>query len=135
MTTDQETARGGSDLRTPFAFAGVVLLGGLNIVAVKFSNQDFDAFFGAGLRFALAAGVFLGIALVMRIPFPKGRALLGAVLYGFYGFVVAFGLAYWALQELPASIAGVIIASVPLFTLLLAALQRLETFNWRGLAG
>ena len=135
MTTDQETARGGSDLRTPFAFAGVVLLGGLNIVAVKFSNQDFDAFFGAGLRFALAAGVFLGIALVMRIPFPKGRALLGAVLYGFYGFVVAFGLAYWALQELPASIAGVIIASVPLFTLLLAALQRLEAFNWRGLAG
>lgn len=135
MTTDQTTSRSGSDLRTPLAFAGVVLLGGLNIVAVKFSNQDFDAFFGAGLRFALAAGVFLAIALVMRIPIPKGRALVGAVLYGIYGFVLAFGLAYWALQELPASIAGIIIAAVPLFTLLLAAAQRLEPFRWRGLAG
>lgn len=135
MSTDQTTAVSGSGFRTPLAFAGVVLLGGLNIVAVKFSNQDFDPFFGAGVRFALAGAVFLAIALVLRIPFPRGRALLGAVLYGFYGFVLAFGLAYWALQELPASIAAVIIAAVPLFTLLLAAVQRLEPFSWRGLAG
>jgi drug/metabolite transporter (DMT)-like permease len=135
VTADQVEAQGGSDLRTPLAFGGVVLLGGLNLVAVKFSNQDFDVFFGAGLRFALAAAVFLAIALVMKIPFPRGRALVGAGLYGMYGFVIAFGLGYWALQELPASIAGVIIAAVPIFTLLLAALQRLEPLTWRGLAG
>ena len=135
MTTDRAIRQGGSDLRTPLAFGGVVVLGGLNIVAVKYSNQDFDAFWGAGVRFTLAAGVFFLIALVLKIPFPKGRALVGAVLYGFYGFVLAFGLAYWALQDLPASIGGVIIAAVPLFTLLLAAVQRLEAFSWRGLAG
>jgi len=135
VTTDQAKAQGGSDLRTPLAFAGVVVLGGLNIVAVKLSNQDFDAFFGAGFRFTLASLVFLAIAFVLRIPVPRGQALVGALLYGFYGFVLAFGLGYWALQELPASIAGVIIAAVPLFTLVLAVLQRLEPFSWRGLAG
>jgi drug/metabolite transporter (DMT)-like permease len=130
-----ETTTDRRDLSTPLAFAGVVLLGGLNIVAVKFSNQDFDPFFGAGLRFALACAVFLLIAFIRKIPFPTGRSLIGALLYGFYGFVLAFGLAYWALQELPASVGGVIIAAVPLFTLLLAAVQRLEPFRWRGLAG
>jgi drug/metabolite transporter (DMT)-like permease len=131
---DRETTKG-AVLTTPLAFAGIVVLGGLNIVAVKLSNRDFEPFFGAGLRFALAGGVFVMIALVRRISFPRGRALVGPALYGFYGFVLAFGLAYWALQELPASIAGVIIAAVPLFTLLLAALQRLEPLTWRGLAG
>ncbi len=130
-----ETTGRATDLTTPLAFAAVVLLGGLNIVAVKFSNQDFDPFFGAGLRFALAGAVFLLIALVRRIRFPTGRSLVGAILYGLYGFVLAFGLAYWALQELPASIGGIIIAAVPLFTLLLAVAQRLEPFHWRGLSG
>jgi hypothetical protein len=127
--------RASADLRIPLAFAGVVLFGGLNIVAVKFSNQDSPPFFGAGLRFALAGTVFLAIAVIGKIPFPRGRALLGSVLYGIYGFVLAFGLVYWALQTLPASIAGVIVAAVPLFTLLLAAVQGLEPFRWRGLAG
>src|SRR6185437_14473533 len=38
-------------------------------------------------------------------------------------------------QRVPAGIASVIIGSVPLLTLLLAVLQRLEPFRVRGLAG
>ena len=135
MTMARETATGGTDLRVPLAFAVVVVLGGLNFVAVRFSNQEIPPLFGAGLRFVLTGLVFLLIMMVYRIPLPRGRELIGSLLYAFYGFVIAVGLFYWALLELPAGVGGVIIAAVPLFTLVLAALQGLERLRWRGIAG
>jgi drug/metabolite transporter (DMT)-like permease len=135
VSTGGETPRAGVAWRVPMAFAGVVVFGGLNLVAVVFSNQELPPFFGAGLRFALTGLTFWAIMAMRRVPVPRGRALVGSLLYGFYGFSLALGLAYWALQELPASVGGVIIATVPIFTLLLATLQGLERLNWRGVAG
>ncbi len=133
--TDQSATTRGTEVEVLLAFAGVVVFGGLNVVAVSFSNRELPPFFGAGLRFAATAVVFWLVFAIRRTPFPRGRALLGSVLYGFFGFTVALGLAYLELQELPASVGGVIIAAVPLFTLLLAALQGLESLHWRGVAG
>lgn len=123
------------DFVTAAAFGGVVVFGGLNIVAVRYSSPEIAPFLGAGVRFAFAGLVMLGIMVVWRIPFPGGRALLGSVLYGFFAFALAFGLGYWALQELPASIAALILAAIPLLTLFLATVHGIETFSWRGLAG
>jgi drug/metabolite transporter (DMT)-like permease len=123
------------NLVTLIAFVGLVLIGGANFVAVSLSNQDLPPFFGGGLRFALAGLLLLGIAIVRKVPFPKGRALVGAVIYGVLGFAAFFVLAYWALQELPAGPAGVITASVPLLTMILARIHGLEKMHWRGLVG
>jgi len=135
VTTARETARGEAGFRVPLAFAGVVVFGGLNFVAVRFSNQELAPFFGAALRFVLTGAVFWAMMAIGRIPIPKGRALIGSLLYGFYGFSLALGLGYWALVELPAGVAGVIIAAVPLFTLTLAAVQGIEGIAWRGIVG
>ena len=40
------------------AFAGAILIGGSNFVAVRYSNRELDPLWGAGFRFALAAAVF-----------------------------------------------------------------------------
>lgn len=120
---------------TAAAFGGVVVLGGINVVAVRFSSPVVPPFLGAGVRFALAGLVLLGIMRIRAIPFPRGRALLGSALYGFFAFAAAFGLGYWALQGLPAGIAALILASIPLLTLLLATLHGVESFSWKGLAG
>ena len=123
------------DRTTILAFAALVVVAGVAPVAVKISIRELPPFFGAGLRFGAAALIFLVIVLVRRIPLPRGRALLGALLYGVLGFGAFFALAYWALLTVPAGVGGVIMASVPLFTFLLALIQGVEKFRVRGLIG
>jgi drug/metabolite transporter (DMT)-like permease len=117
------------------AFAGVVLLGGSNFVAVRFSNLELAPFWGAGLRFTLAALVLFSAVVLGRFPLPRGRALGGAVLYGVLGFGVTYAIGYWALRSVPAGNAAVVLAMAPLFTVLLAWVHGQQRLHWRDVAG
>jgi drug/metabolite transporter (DMT)-like permease len=123
------------DLRTLAAFAAFVIIGGVNFVAVRFSNRELTPLFGAGLRFVTAAIVLLAIVLIWKLPLPAGRALRGTLLYGFLSFAMSYALAYWALTTLPAAIGSLVFASTALFTVVLAPLHGIERFRWRGLLG
>lgn len=120
---------------TAAAFLAIVLLGGGNGVAVRFSNHELAPFWGATLRFGIAAIVLLGIVRLGRVPLPRGAALTGSLLYGVLGFAGAFGFIYWGLVETPAGLAQVILALVPLLTFLFAVAQGLERFRPQSLAG
>lgn len=117
------------------AFGGVVVFGASNIVAVRFSNRELDPFWGAGVRFAVSGALMFGLVAMNRLPLPRGRSLAGAIGYGTLAFAVSYSLFYVGVQRVPAGLAAVIMASVPLLTFVLAVLQRLERFRWRGLAG
>jgi drug/metabolite transporter (DMT)-like permease len=117
------------------AFTGAVVIGGANFVAVKLTVDELDPLFGAASRFALGCLAFFAILAFMRIPLPRGRALAGAAVYGALGFGAAYALMYVALVELSVGVASVLMATVPVFTLVLAAVQRLEPITVRGLAG
>lgn len=128
-------AGGVPDRATLAAFGASVMIGGLNFVAVRFSNRELEPFFGAGARFAAASLLLLGIVALRRIPLPRGRALAGVLIYGVLSFMGAYAFAYWALLELPAGVAGVVMASVPLITVVLASLHGVERLRPRGLGG
>jgi drug/metabolite transporter (DMT)-like permease len=117
------------------AFTGAVVIGGANFVAVKLTVDELDPLFGAASRFALGGLVFFAILALMRIPLPRGAALAGAAVYGALGFGAAYALMYVALVELSVGVASVLMATVPVFALVLAAVQRLEPITVRGLAG
>ena len=70
-----------------------------------------------------------------RIPFPKGKALTGALLFGILAFFATYALAYWGLVSAPAAMGAVAFATTPLITLFLAARVGLERVHTRGLAG
>lgn len=123
------------DRLTLAAFLLVVLIGGINFVAVRFSNRELPPFWGAATRFGAAAFLLFGVVAVQRLPLPRGRALLGALLYGLLGFGASYAFGYWGLLRVPAGLAAVVLASAPLFTLVLALVQRQERFRWRGLLG
>ncbi len=123
------------DRRILLAFAGVVLLAGSNIVAVRFSNRELDPFWGAGIRFAAASALLWGLVARGRHGMPRGRALGGALAYGVLSFLVAYAFFYWGSQEVPAGLGGTIMASVPLQTTMLAAAHRLEPLRMRGVVG
>jgi drug/metabolite transporter (DMT)-like permease len=117
------------------AFAGAVTLGGANFLAVRFSNRELAPVWGAGLRFSLAALLFASIAVALRLRRPRGPQLLLTGLYGLFSFALSYALMYWALVRVTAGMAAVVLAVVPLVTLLLAAAQRLERLSGRTVIG
>jgi len=117
------------------AFAAVVLIGGTNFVAVRFSNRELPPFWGAGLRFALAGALLVGFAAWRRIPLPLGSALPGVALLGVLNFGVAYALAYWGLLEAPSAMAATFVALVPLMTFFMATALGMERFRWSGVLG
>jgi EamA-like transporter family len=82
------------------AFVTYTVLAGGNAVGVRFSNRELAPLWGAGLRFALAGALLLAVMVVLRLPFPRGRALVGSLLYGLFNFAGSFG---WAITGSSAS--------------------------------
>jgi len=120
---------------TMFAFAATVVIGGMNVVAVKFSNSELPPLYGAGLRFGLAAVILLVVAKLGRMELPRGTALLGTALYGVLNFSVGYALIYVALLGISAGAAATILACVPLITLVMAVIHRQERVTVRGVIG
>lgn len=123
------------DRWVPIAFVASAVLAGGNAVGVRFSNRELDPLWGAGFRFSLAAACLIGLMAALRLERPRGRALVGCVLYGLLQFGAGFALAYYALVELHAGLGQVLLALVPLATLLLAAAQRQERLHRASLTG
>ena len=117
------------------AFVTAVVLGGVNFVGVRYSNEELDPIWGAALRFGLAAAVFAVLCAALRLSLPRGRVLALVVTYGLIGFGLAYGALYWAMQEAPAGLAAVVLAIGPLLVLLLAVAHRLERFSARAALG
>lgn len=117
------------------AFAVTVVLGAGNFIGVGFSNRELDPFWGAAVRFGLAAVIFTVAAWGLRLRRPRGCDLGMTVIYGALGTGVFFALMYWARLQVSAGAATVVMAVVPLATVVLAAAQGLERWRLRGLAG
>lgn len=120
---------------TLVAFVVSTILGGGNAIAVQFSNGELPPFFGAAVRFALAALILFAVVSYMRLPLPKGRALVGVLIFGTLQFGISYALIYWSLLEVPAGLFQVILALTPLLTFFLAILHRQESFQWQTLVG
>jgi drug/metabolite transporter (DMT)-like permease len=131
-------AVGAPDAPTLTAFLALVVIAGGNAPAIRevsCSTCELDPFWGAGTRFLLASALFAGIARVLRMEMPRGRALVGAGLFGILQFGAEFGLIYWGLVRAPAGLGQILLACVPLFTFGLALAHRQERFRWEGIVG
>lgn len=117
------------------AFLVAVVMLGANWVGIRFSNRELPPFWGAALRFAIATAVLFAIVAVRGIALPRGRALLGAILYGIGQYFAIFALLYWALVAAPAGMTSVIFATLPLWTLFLAAAAGFERLQAMNIAG
>jgi len=123
------------DNATLAAYAAMIVIAGSNFVAVRFSNQELPPFWGATLRFSFACALFFFVMRWRGAALPRRRALAGVALYGALGFGAFYALMYWALVSVPAGLAAVLVALVPLLTFLLAIAHGLERFRLRGLVG
>lgn len=118
-----------------FAFLAAVLFGGLNYVAVRYSNDGLAPFWGAALRTFAAALIMFAAVVAFRIPLPRGAGLVGAMTFGILSFGGSMALGYWGLQEAPAGLASVLTSLAPLLTIALASAHGLERLDGRRLLG
>jgi drug/metabolite transporter (DMT)-like permease len=123
------------DRATLVAFGTGSVLAGGNGVAIRFSNRELDPLWGAGLRFVLSALLMFAVVALLRMTLPRGRALVGAVVFGLLQFAATYAFAYYALVELHAGFGQILLALVPLLTLFLAVGQRQERFRVTALGG
>lgn len=108
------------------SFGASAVLAGANAVGIRFSNRELAPFWGAGVRFAMAAAVFVVLMLALRLKPPTGRALTGVTVFGVLNIGLGYALAYYALQHMHAGLGQTLLALVPLLTLLLAVVQKQE---------
>jgi drug/metabolite transporter (DMT)-like permease len=123
------------DRLTQAAWVATILIGGANAIAVRVQLRELPPFWGAALRFILAT-VALGLVLLLvRRRLPRRQDVRGIVLYGLFNYGLTYVFLYTGLHDAPAGTTAIITAVVPLFTLLLAVVQRVERFRVAGLVG
>lgn len=123
------------DSTTLIAWAGIVICGGSNAVAIRVGNVHLEPFWGAALRFGLAAALLFAIMAWRRPPLPRGKALASVGAYGLLNFAGTYAFVYWGLVDAPAGAAQVMISTAPILTVLLAAAVGLEVFGWQRFLG
>jgi drug/metabolite transporter (DMT)-like permease len=114
----------------------VVLAWAANFIVVKAANREIPPITFAFMRFSLGA-VLLMLALRWRegsVRMPR-REVLPIVAVGVLGFGVYQILWATALQSIPAGNSAFLIASSPVFTVLLAAWVGSDTLTTRKLGG
>src|SRR5512133_1962111 len=120
----------------PFmAFLLSTLLFGFNAIGVRYVVAELPPFWGAALRFAPAGLILFVIVFFLKLPLPKGRSLLGAILFGVVNFGASYAFLYTGLEKVKPGMTQVILALVPLFTLIFAILHHQESFRWNAMLG
>lgn len=117
------------------AFIFSILFVGFNAIGVRFTVLELPPFWGATLRFAPAALLLFLLVIILKLPIPKGRGLVSAVIYGALNFGGSYAFLYYGLGKVQPGMATVILALVPLFTMIFALLHHQESFHWRALLG
>ncbi len=113
----QESTPNPFERRDLLAALGVVVIWGLNFVAMKWSLRDFTAFQLGAIRYVFAA---LPLVLFVRCPQLPVRWL---IYYGLAQGVGQFGLLFFALQAgMTAALASVVMQTQLFFTTLLGVI-------------
>lgn len=129
--------KGGLDGRVLAALVVVLLIWASAFAGIRAGLEGYSPGHLALLRFLLGSGLLALYAAAVRMPLPGLRDLPAILLAGFLGFAVYHvGLSYGEVT-VEAGAASLIIASVPVFTALLAMAflgERLGVWGWAGSA-
>ncbi|MBI5105056.1 MAG: EamA family transporter [Solirubrobacterales bacterium] len=114
-------------------YALLVVVWSSTWVAIKLGLDDVPPLLGAGVRFAAAGLLLLGIAALRGRSLRTDRRL--AALLAVLPFAASYGLIYWAEQYVPSGLAAVLFGVMPLYVALLASLLLRDEPVGRGLVG
>jgi len=101
------------------AFAAVYLIWGSTYLAISIAVKTIPPFFMAGIRFLVAGFILLIWALLKGEKFPDTKSILKISLSGILLLVIGNASLGWVEQYIPSGLAAIIVATVPLWFVLL----------------
>lgn len=105
------------------AFAAIYLIWGSTYLAIRFGVETIPPYLMTAVRCLAAGGGLLAWAAWRGEPRPSGRAWGAALFVGTLLFVVGQGVLSWAETRVPSGAAALLIATIPVWMVLLAWLR------------
>jgi drug/metabolite transporter (DMT)-like permease len=102
------------------AFAAIYLIWGSTYLAIRFAIETMPPLIMAGVRFLIAGGLLYGWTRLRGTPRPTGTNWRAAALIGALLLLGGNGAVTWAEQWVPSGLAALLIATEPLWIVLLA---------------
>lgn len=97
------------------AFAAVYVIWGSTYLAIRFAVETIPPFLMAGARFVAAGGVLLAYARARGLVRVSRAELRGAAIVGLFLLLLGNGAVVWAEQSVPSGITALLVATVPVW--------------------
>ncbi|HTS91633.1 MAG TPA: EamA family transporter [Stellaceae bacterium] len=110
-------------------------LGGTNTAVTRFAIGATDPVTLTAFRFGLGFLLLLPLALFMQARWPKGKDWLGVIALGVLFFAIFMGIFNLSLRYTTAARGALALATLPLLTMIMAAVLRAEPLTFRKTAG
>src|SRR5215475_396485 len=125
-----------ASLKLALAFAAIYLVWGSTYLAIRYAVETIPPLLTAGIRHTVAGGILLVWA-CLRGYRPRREHWIAGGIVGALFFLIGHGTLHWAEQHVASGLAALLIATEPMFILVLAWLtgqQRISRISALGLA-
>lgn len=123
-------------IKLALAFAAIYLVWGSTYLAIRYAVETIPPLVAAGVRHTVAGGVLLAWACARGYRPRREHWIAGAVVGAFF-FLIGHGTLHWAEQHVASGLAALLIATEPMFILVLAwasGQQKISRLSALGLA-
>jgi drug/metabolite transporter (DMT)-like permease len=127
---------GGESIKLALAFAVIYLVWGSTYLAIRYAVETIPPLVTAGIRHSIAGLVLLTWA-CLRGYRPRREHWFAGMIIGALFFLIGHGTLHWAEQHVASGLAALLIATEPMFILVLAWLsgqQRISRMSALGLS-
>src|SRR3954468_19609203 len=134
-TPTQRTARA-ERIKVALAFTSIYLVWGSTYLAIRYAVETIPPLVTAGIRHTIAGGILLAWACARGYR-PRREHWTAGIVLGALFFLVGHGSLHWAEQHVASGLAALLIATEPMFILVLAwasGQQRISRLSALGLA-
>jgi drug/metabolite transporter (DMT)-like permease len=135
-TTPSIRLQRAESIKLALAFAAIYLVWGSTYLAIRYAVETIPPLVAAGIRHTIAGGVLLAWACARGYR-PRREHWIAGIVLGALFFFVGHGTLHWAEQHVASGLAALLIATEPMFILVLAWLrgqQRISRISALGLA-
>ncbi len=126
----------GESIKVALAFAAIYLVWGSTYLAIRYAVETIPPLVTAGIRHTIAGGILLAWACARGYR-PRREHWTAGIVLGALFFFVGHGTLHWAEQHVASGLAALLIATEPMFILVLASAsgqQRISRISAMGLA-
>jgi len=132
----QSDSNGGYNVKLALAFAAIYIIWGSTYLAIRYAVETVPPLVALGMRHTVAGSLLFGWAW-KRGYRPKREHWMAGMVVGALFFLISHGCLHWAEQYVGSGLAALLIATEPMFILVLAwatGQQRISKVSAMGLA-